>query len=96
MPLLWPFFQAALTFLIKEILLKFLVLTALMAVFALLMPMVFIKLMPFLGLDLSGAFSSVPATVWFFADAVQLGYGIPLMISAYVARFLIRRLPVVG
>jgi hypothetical protein len=31
-----------------------------------------------------------------FLDFFALGYGVPLMISAYVTRFLIRRLPVIG
>jgi hypothetical protein len=36
------------------------------------------------------------AGVWWVLDLFNLSYGVPLLISAYVARFLIRRLPVIG
>lgn len=45
---------------------------------------------------LSAAFSGLDSGFWWFADKFQLSYGVPMMISAYVTRFTIRRIPVIG
>ena len=45
---------------------------------------------------LTGAFGALGAGVWYFLDFFNLAFGLPLVISAFVARFLIRRLPVIG
>lgn len=41
-------------------------------------------------------FDNIPESVWFFMNMFQIQYGIGLMLVAYVIRFTIRRLPVVG
>ena len=46
--------------------------------------------------NLTSTFTGLDPGVWFFLDFFALGYGVPLMISAYITRFLIRRLPVIG
>lgn len=43
-----------------------------------------------------GLFGGLPAGVVYFTDALQLEVGIGFMVSAYVIRFLIRRIPVIG
>lgn len=43
-----------------------------------------------------GAFDGISPTVWFFIDFLALDFGFPLVVSAYVIRFLIRRIPVIG
>lgn len=47
---------------------------------------------------LSGAdpFAAIDPGVVFFADALQIPEGISIVIGAYVLRFLVRRVPVVG
>jgi len=45
---------------------------------------------------LTSAFASIPAEMWYFIDMLNLAFGLPLVISAFVARFLIRRIPVIG
>lgn len=45
---------------------------------------------------LSGAFSGIPASVWYFLDIFALPAGLPMLISAAVTRFIIRRIPVIG
>lgn len=40
--------------------------------------------------------SGVPSHVWFFANAAAIPQGIGIVMSAYVIRFLIRRIPVIG
>lgn len=45
---------------------------------------------------LTTVFSAIPPGVWFFMDFMAIDVGLPLMIVAYVARFLIRRIPLIG
>jgi hypothetical protein len=44
----------------------------------------------------SSAFASVPSGVVFFAQAFQIGPGIAMILSAYILRFVIRRIPFIG
>lgn len=46
--------------------------------------------------SVQSAFSSIPSSVWWALDATQADVGIPLVLGAYVARFLLRRIPVIG
>jgi hypothetical protein len=45
---------------------------------------------------IQSGFSSIPPTVIYFADFFQIGYGFSLIICAYTARFIIRRIPFIG
>ena len=86
-----------LAWLVRDVLVKFFVFTALFALLAFLVP----KAVGYLGSfvnpgGLTSAFGGVGAGVWFWLDFFQLGFGIPLVVSAWVSRFLIRRLPVIG
>ena len=90
--ILWPIVQ----WLLQKVLIQFVVLSSIVALVGFLVPIAIGFLAPFLGVDLTGTFSAIPASVWWMTDAFRLDYGIPLMISAYVARFTIRRLPVIG
>ncbi|MBU7437016.1 DUF2523 family protein [Paraburkholderia fungorum] len=46
--------------------------------------------------SLVGAFGSVGTDVWYFLDLCAFSFGAPLIVSAYVTRFIIRRLPIIG
>lgn len=96
MPL--PVFLApVVTFLLREVIIKFFVMAVLFVVIAELMPLVVNYLVGFVNPGgLTSIFSAIPSGVWFFWDAFRLDVGIPLYISAHVARFSIRRVPVVG
>lgn len=86
-----------LTWVFRDVVVKFLVFAALFALVAFLVPKAVAYLGNFINPGgLTGAFSAIGPGVWFFLDFFQLGYGVPLVISAYVARFLIRRLPFIG
>ncbi len=39
---------------------------------------------------------AMPASVLFFADLFMIPYGLSAMVSAYLLRFLVRRLPIIG
>lgn len=45
---------------------------------------------------LNSLFNQLPSGAWFFLDLFNVGAGIKIMFSAYVVRFVIRRLPVFG
>ncbi|WP_238214255.1 DUF2523 family protein [Pseudomonas sp. PAGU 2196] len=41
-------------------------------------------------------FSQIDPSVWYFMQIFQVPYGISAIMSAYVLRFMIRRLPIIG
>lgn len=91
--LLWPL----ISWIFREIVIKFVLFTGLFAVLAFLVPKLIKFLEPYAtGGDLSSAFGSLSPSVWFFLDFFNLGVGVPMLLSAGVTRFLIRRLPVIG
>lgn len=47
-------------------------------------------------LDVTDPFAAIDPGVVFFVDALQLPEGIAIILGAYVIRWIIRRLPVVG
>lgn len=90
-------FAPVLTFLLRDVVVKFVVFTAIFAVVAFLVPIAVGFLSPYIGTSaLTSAFGALGPGVWYFLDFFNLSYGLPLLISAFVARFLIRRLPVIG
>lgn len=91
--ILWPI----ISWIFREIVVKFLVFTALFVLLAFLIPKAIAFITPWIGTSgLTNAFGGLGSGVWFFLDFFQLAYGVPLVISAFVTRFLIRRLPVIG
>ena len=46
--------------------------------------------------SLNGALSGISANTSFFLDVFALPTGLSLIVSAYVTRFIIRRIPVIG
>lgn len=95
--LLAPLLAPVIGFLVREVVVKFIVFAAIFSIVAFLVPYAVAYLAPFIGVgSLTSAFAGLPSGVWFFLDFFNIGFGIPLLISAVVARFLIRRLPVIG
>ncbi|UEP46589.1 DUF2523 family protein [Burkholderia sp. B21-005] len=45
---------------------------------------------------LAGAFGGITSGVWYFMDLFAFSYGVPLVVSAFATRFIIRRIPVIG
>ncbi|HSH72824.1 MAG TPA: hypothetical protein VK974_07180 [Methylophilaceae bacterium] len=92
-----PIITAALAWFLRSALLKATILTILFAIVASLVPKIITYISPFIGTaGLNNAFANIPPGIWFFIDAMRLDFGLPLVIAAYIARFLIRRIPVIG
>lgn len=92
-----PLLMPVITWVFRTVVIKFVVMGAIFIVVSELTPLI----VEFLGSlvspsGLSSAFSGIPAGVWFFLDFFALDVGLPLLISAHVSRFLIRRIPFIG
>ncbi|MGM1342320.1 DUF2523 family protein [Morganella morganii] len=46
--------------------------------------------------DLPQLFSLLPDSVWYFMNLFLVPYGITLLLSALLTRFIIRRIPLIG
>ncbi|HPT51553.1 MAG TPA: DUF2523 family protein [Accumulibacter sp.] len=85
------------SFILRDLVVNFFVLSGVVALVVFLVPFAAGYLASFVGVSsLTNAFGSVAPGVWWWLDMFRLDYGVPLVISAFVARFLIRRLPVIG
>lgn len=91
--ILWPI----VSWIFREILIKFVLLTGMIFMIGMVVPMAVQYLGAHIGTSgLTGAFSALPAGIWYFLDYFRVDMAVPLLISASVARFLIRRLPFIG
>lgn len=45
---------------------------------------------------LSSSLSGIPGGVWYFLDLFGFSAGFPIVLSAFAARFIIRRIPFIG
>jgi ABC-type thiamin/hydroxymethylpyrimidine transport system permease subunit len=97
MVLLAPALASVISWLLREVIIKFVIFTAILAVVAFFVPYVVSYLGNFINPQtFTNAFNLIPSGVWFVAQFFSLEYGIKLIISASIARFLIRRLPFIG
>lgn len=94
---MWAVLSPLVGWIFRGLVVQFLVVSAVVSVVVFLVPFAVDQLSAFIGdAGLTSAFASLPAGVWFFIDLMRLDFGLPWVLSAFVARFLIRRLPVIG
>jgi len=48
------------------------------------------------GSSLTSALGGIPSAVWYFLDLFNVTVGVPILLSAWVTRFIIRRIPIIG
>jgi hypothetical protein len=88
---------AALGWLIRAVVVKAVVLAAVLALLVIVVPMAVTQLTPLISTStLTTVWGAIPPGVWYGVDYLRLDMGVPLVISAWVARFLIRRIPMIG
>lgn len=91
--ILWPI----VVWILRTVVLQFLVMAVVMVIVTKLAPVVLSYAANFISApSLDGVFGSIPPGVWYFLDFFPLDWGLPAIISAYVARFCIRRIPFIG
>lgn len=86
--------NALLGWLVRGVLVKFVVMVALYWIVAELVG-VMVTWLP-TGAGLTSAFGGISAATWYFLDLFAFSNGVPLLIAALVTRFMIRRIPVIG
>ncbi|MCC4266175.1 DUF2523 domain-containing protein [Oceanimonas baumannii] len=48
------------------------------------------------GANLTAAFGAQTPHVWYFLDLFEIAAGVSMLLSAWVTRFIIRRIPLIG
>ena len=87
-------FNTALAWLVRSVLVKFVVFFALYFITTEFVSVI-TSLLPSSS-SLNGALSGIAANTAYFLDVFALQTGLSLVVSAYATRFLIRRLPIIG
>jgi len=88
--------SAVAAFLVRTVLVKFVAFTVLYVVVSAFVSYLISHLSGVGPAALNSALSGWSPAMWFFADLTLFSQGIPAIISAYVLRFAIRRMPVIG
>lgn len=86
--------NALLGWFVRGVLVKFVVMIALYWIVAELVSVMTSWLPTSSGL--TSAFGGISVATWYFLDIFAFSTGVPLLVSAFVTRFLIRRIPVIG
>lgn len=91
--LLWPL----ISWVFRAVVVRFVILAVLYEALVILVPIMLGYLTPFISASsLTSLFSALPASMLWFMWYLRLDFGLPLLISAWLARFLIRRIPMIG
>ena len=85
-----------LAFVVRSIIVKFVIFFALFFITS-----EFIQVLTSSGIlpnatSISSSLGGISAATWYFLDLFNVSSGIPIILSAYVTRFIIRRIPVIG
>ncbi|NBH74737.1 DUF2523 family protein [Rodentibacter pneumotropicus] len=90
-------FNGLLGFVFKGLVAKFFVFFALFYITTEFIPVVIDLFIPQnLKINFQQLFNNLPNDIWYFLELLEIPFGISLYISAILARFIIRRIPVIG
>ena len=90
-------FGGFLGFVFKGIVAKFFVFFALFFITTEFIPVVIELFIPEnLRVNFQTLFNNLPSDMWYFLELLKVPFGVTLFISAMLARFIIRRIPVIG
>ncbi|UTH73582.1 DUF2523 family protein [Chromobacterium sp. IIBBL 290-4] len=95
---MWVFLQSAiwtaLAWMFREVVIKFVIVFAMFWLVRALTEVI-VYALPDVK-NINSLLAALPAGVWYYASLFQLQWGVPLIMSAWMSRFLIRRLPFIG
>lgn len=97
--ILFSALQSVLGFLLRSVVVKFVLFYALYFVVREFIPVLTsYGLLPGAGkaASLSNSLLTIPSSVWYFLDLMSFSSGVSAVLSAYVTRFIIRRIPLIG
>ena len=90
-------FSGFLGFVFKGNVAKFFVFFALFFITTEFIPVVIELFIPEnLRVNFQTLFNNLPSDMWYFLELLKVPFGVTLFISAMLARFIIRRIPVIG
>jgi putative phage-related membrane protein len=90
-------FSGFLGFVFKGIVAKFFVFFALFFITTEFIPVVIELFIPEnLRVNFQTLFNNLPSDMWYFLELLKVPFGVTLFIYAMLARFIIRRIPVIG
>ncbi|MFA9489552.1 MULTISPECIES: DUF2523 family protein [unclassified Mannheimia] len=90
-------FSGLLEFVFKGVVAKFFVFFALFYITTEFIPVVIDLFIPQnLKVNFQQLFNGLPNDMWYFLELLEIPFGISLYISAMLARFIIRRIPLIG
>lgn len=89
-----PAFNSVLSFLLRGVVLKFVLMFVLFYGVSEMLPAL-IGLLPGVG-GIKALFIALPDGMWWWIKILQVEFGVGVLLSAIATRFIIRRLPVIG
>ena len=89
------FFTKSLSWLFSAVILKFFLFGVVFIALTEVVPVVIELLLPE-GNDIGSLLSNIPSEVAYLLSFFKIDVGVKLMLSAYLARFIIRRIPFIG
>lgn len=92
--LLYSAIFTGLTWFLKTVVIKFVLFAGLYFVVHEFIGFIGEKLPTFAGFD--ELFGGLPAGLWYFLDIMQFPSGFSMVLSAYLLRFMVRRVPFLG
>lgn len=90
------FFTKVLSWLFSAVVLKFLIFGIVFLSITEVLPLIITLLMPEQSTNIGSLLSNVPSEVAYFLSFFKVDVGVKLMLSAYLARFIVRRIPFLG
>lgn len=90
------FFTKVLSWLFSAVVLKFLIFGIVFLSITEVLPLIITLLMPEQSTNIGSLLSNVPYEVAYFLSFFKVDVGVKLMLSAYLARFIVRRIPFLG
>lgn len=90
------FFTKVLSWLFSAVVLKFLIFGIVFLSITEVLPLIITLLMPEQSTNIGSLLSNVPSEVAYFLAFFKVDVGVKLMLSAYLARFIVRRIPFLG